>query len=170
LENIGLTPNETRVYLAVLKYGNLSIQEIALKTNIHRTNMYAIIEILIQKQALYYERMGGNKKVVFARGPEKLRDILTKQQRTLKKAGIKFEEVIPELKQMMKNPAPYSFVQCYRGIEGVQRVFLDTVTTPEEVYGFALVGRASLLETAIPEKWVKNVYRTRKVENKVHGN
>jgi hypothetical protein len=123
----------------------------------------------MHKQALYYEHTGSNRKVVCARGPEILRNMLKKQERTLKKASIKFEAVIPELKQMMKNPAPYSFVHCHRGIEGVQRVFLDTVNSSEEVYGFALVGQASLLETAIPKKWVQNVYRRRKVENEVRG-
>ena len=90
-------------------------------------------------------------------------------QRLLKKASIKFEDVIPELKQMMKSPASHSFVHCHLGVGGVKRVFLDTVTAVEDVRGFAQIGRASLLETSIPRNWVKHVYRTRKVENFVYS-
>ncbi|KKT35213.1 MAG: Transcriptional regulator, TrmB [Parcubacteria group bacterium GW2011_GWA2_44_12] len=171
LENIGLTANETRIYLAVLKFGELSVHELALKTNIHRTNLYGTVDSLIQKQALYCEHQGSGRKIIFASDPTKLKEILKKQQRTLKKASIKFEEIIPELKQMMKNPSPYSFAHCYTGIDGVKRVFLDTISgSSEDMHGFAQVGRASMLETAMPENWVKNVYRKRKVERNVAGN
>ena len=49
LREMGLSPNEARVYEALLKTGEASVQTIAIKSKVHRRNVYDAISKLMEK-------------------------------------------------------------------------------------------------------------------------
>ena len=49
LREIGLSVNEARVYEALLELGESSVQDISLKSKVHRRNVYDSINKLIEK-------------------------------------------------------------------------------------------------------------------------
>jgi len=48
-QELGLSPNEARIYEALLELGRSSVAEIAVKTNIHRRNVYDAVNRLVEK-------------------------------------------------------------------------------------------------------------------------
>jgi sugar-specific transcriptional regulator TrmB len=49
LEELGLSKNETKVYLALLELGLSSLKDITSKSGVHRTNVYDSLKRLVKK-------------------------------------------------------------------------------------------------------------------------
>ena len=77
----GLTRNEAKVYLALLKIGSASVNEITRKSGIHRVNAYDVINRLMEK-GLISSTMRANKTYYEAANPEELLKILDKFQKS----------------------------------------------------------------------------------------
>jgi len=48
-QELGLSPNEARIYEALLELGKSTVGKIATKTNIHRRNVYDAVNRLVEK-------------------------------------------------------------------------------------------------------------------------
>lgn len=118
LEQWGLSPKETKIYLAGLELGAVPVQDIAKKTGIERTNVYSILEGLIH-QGLFMETEKSGKKYFIAESPEKL--VLR-----LKEREKEIENVLPELKSIYNLSPQKPKVRFYEGVEGV-RNFIENI-------------------------------------------
>ena len=58
-QEIGLTPNEAKIYQALIEVGETTVGNIAIRGNIHRRNIYDAINRLIEKGLVFQ---------IFARG------------------------------------------------------------------------------------------------------
>ncbi|MFH1211984.1 MAG: helix-turn-helix domain-containing protein, partial [Candidatus Woesearchaeota archaeon] len=54
LREIGLSKNECRVYLSLIKLGSGTVQEISKKSNVHRANVYDVLNKLMEKGLVSY--------------------------------------------------------------------------------------------------------------------
>ena len=61
LKEFGLTENEAEVYIILLRLGYASASEIAEKTQIHRINIYDILERLQERGLVSYSKAGKRK-------------------------------------------------------------------------------------------------------------
>ena len=86
LENLGLTENEAKVYLASLSLGQSTILKISRTAEIKRTTIYSVIESLKQKGLMKIE-IKGWKKLFVAESPEKL-DVMIKNRREELKSSL----------------------------------------------------------------------------------
>ncbi len=115
LLELGLSENESRVYLAALSLGTSTILEIARAAEVKRTTVYSIIESLIQKGLMAIE-VKGLKKEYVAESPEKLEQMVEQHKSVLKRS-------LPELMGLYNLKAGQSLIKYYQGMEGVKAVY-----------------------------------------------
>ena len=165
LTNIGLTNNEAKCYLALLKNSSLTIQELSQKTGIHRVNLYNVIQGLEKKQAVSFEIRDKYRKKIIPNNPRQLLELIRKKQRTLRKAELKFQDILPEFAGLMKQAKESVSIRYFEGLKGAKQVFNDTLTATDDLKGFS---NAEFLNEYIPEEWLDD-YRKRKSESGLTG-
>lgn len=132
LTNLGLSENESKVYLAALVLGASSILGIAKAAEINRTTAYAIIDSL-QKKGLMNIEISGLKKRFIAEDPEKLENILEIKRQQLK-------NVLPDFSALYSRRGGGSTIKYYEGIEAIKSVYdkmLDDLRSKEYYYAIS---------------------------------
>lgn len=115
LIDLGLTENESRVYLAALSLGVSSILRISRVAEVKRTTIYSVIESLKQKGLMSIE-VKGFKKYFVAENPQKL-EVLLEEKRT------RFEDSFPQLQAMYNLRGTENSLKYYEGLESVKNVY-----------------------------------------------
>lgn len=115
LQEIGLSQNETRIYLALCEHGRVTISEAAKQAKIHRSNAYDAMEGLMQHGLASFMNIEGNK-LYQAADPERLRALLREK-------GEKLETIIPNLQLMQDlDKAEENSARILRGMPAARRV------------------------------------------------
>ncbi len=124
LEEVGLTSNESKVYLSLIELGSSSATQIIQKTGLHRAVVYDLLERLIGK-GLVGHAIKGRKKFFEATNPERLKEILQEKEQ-------KLSEILPRLLELSKFQTKLE-VKIYKGKEGIKNVFEDILRSkPKE--------------------------------------
>jgi len=115
LIGLGLTKNEAKVYLALLRLGKATAVEITKQSHVHRVNAYDVLERLQQK-GLIATVFQANKKIYDAANPEQLSTLIKEKQELL-------EQVMPSLQQEFKLKKEKQQVYHFLGVEGVMQAY-----------------------------------------------
>jgi sugar-specific transcriptional regulator TrmB len=128
LEQLGMSDKQARLYLATLEIGSGTVVQISRKAGITRGSTYDILEEMLEKG--FVSKTDKDKHMVFsAIDPEVL---MKRYQDHLRS----FEMSLPELKGLFhKHSRPR--VRYFEGIEGVKRVYEDTLTSTTDILNFA---------------------------------
>jgi len=131
LQKIGLSPGETKVYLALLKLGSVNVAKIKEATQLHRTTIYDFLESLVNKGLVNYVTKDGIK-FFEAAPPGHLQDYLEEKEALLKQA-------LPELAKLQEFEQSPLNVGVYRGKKGFT-TFVSTLLKPDikEFIGFGI--------------------------------
>ncbi len=132
LKQLGLSENETAIYLALLSNGSLSVYEIASKTGIYRPNVYDKLETLLKKGLVSYV-IKNSKKYFIAAEPEKIEEYLNEETDKIKKNKEKLKTILPQLSAMAILPKMPTKVEVFEGKEGLKVFLLDIIRTAKEV-------------------------------------
>lgn len=119
-----LTPKQAKVYLASLELGSASVQAIAEKAQIERTNTYDSIKDLIDKRLMSLTTEG-KKHLFVAESPEVLERIIEEKKAELR-------QLIPELRSIHRTSEVKPRIRFYPGIEGWKTVYADTLNCHEK--------------------------------------
>lgn len=126
LHDIGLSINEARVYEALLNSGESSVQEISLKSKVHRRNVYDSLAKLVEK-GLASEVFVKGEKNFKAINPAKLLELLKEKEERINK-------VLPEMQAKYSFKAEKEEAYFYRGTEGFKVYLQNILETKETVY------------------------------------
>lgn len=138
LQKIGLTEKDADVYLACLELGTQPASVIAKKAGLKRPTTYLILEGLLKK-GLVSEYTGSNVKYFTSVSPEYLLNYVEKQRRELSSHQRELEQYLPQF-QALTNPYSLSpKVRFYEGIEGIERIMNDTLTTKETLRSYSTI-------------------------------
>ena len=99
LEHIGLTHNESIVYLTLIKEGISKSGEILKNSGLNSGKIYEILESL-KKKGLISESVINNIKNYTAAPPSQILEYLNKQKEELEKDEQTIKEAIPELEKI----------------------------------------------------------------------
>ncbi|MBI2548645.1 hypothetical protein HYW21_04815 [Candidatus Woesearchaeota archaeon] len=126
LRDIGLSPNEARVYEALLQLGEASVQTISTKAQVHRRNVYDSLVKLTDKGlvSLAIEKGEGNYR---ATDPQRLLIILKEKEDNLTK-------VLPDLKLRYHTLPQKEQAYIYRGVKGFRNYMQDILDVGEDFY------------------------------------
>jgi len=125
LENLGLTKNESRVYLALIETGPTKAGLLTRKTRIHRRNVYDAIERLIQKGLISYIKEN-NTRIYSAVNPARLLEIIREKEENVKTA-------IPELESKFNAIQTKKETVFFRGKQALKSVFDDQIKEGKEI-------------------------------------
>lgn len=128
LNNIGLTPKESRVYLATLELGPSPASDIALRAKLNRISTYDILKKLIKRGFIStYNRK--SVKYFIATEPDAIRHEVRQKYLDLK-------EALPELRRL-HGTTYIPRIRYYEGREGIKKVYADTLTAKTEILNYA---------------------------------
>jgi sugar-specific transcriptional regulator TrmB len=112
LINIGLTENEAKVYLCLLKKQHFTATEISRCTNVNRSKIYTVLTNLMRK-GLCSEKLGKIRKYE-AVGPKiAFEEIIENQKEKLQKLNDLTETLTPIYKHQINNSSPLHFIQVF---------------------------------------------------------
>lgn len=126
LEEIGLSPNEAKIYEALLVLGPASVPVIASQTSVHKRNIYDAVPRLLRK-GLIYQIAGAKENKYAPVEPEKLKDLIWEKDAKLK-------SILPALEDRFNRRAKNEMVYVYKGVEGFKNYLRDILKTGEDVY------------------------------------
>lgn len=126
LEALGLSPNEAKIYEALVERGESSVSSLAVTAKVHRRNAYDALERLIDKGLCFQIASTGENRYN-AVSPENLRSLVEDRKD-------KLEKILPSLNRKFTSRVPAEEAYIYRGIEGQKNVWRDVLATGENSY------------------------------------
>lgn len=144
-QELGLTPNEAKIYDALLEVEEAGVSDIALKADVNRRNVYDAVSRLIEKQ-LVFQSVAQGDNIYKAVPPSKLLEIIKEKENRLKK-------VLPDLQKKYENKSRSGEIFIYRGLEGFKNYLRDVLHIGGSVYLLA----------------ASNIWFDKKIKNILHG-
>lgn len=126
LEELGLSPNEAKIYEALLDLNEAGVGEISAKANIHRRNCYDAINRLIDK-GLVFPILTKGENLYAPVDPDKLLELIREKENNL-------NSVLPELRRRYENKKIIQEAYIYRGLEGFKNFMRDVLRVGKDVY------------------------------------
>lgn len=126
LKEFGLSDNEVKIYLALIKTGETTAQSIAKNADIPRTTAYHLLEGLIQKGLVSFI-VKESKKYFQATNPKKLVNILDEKKKLM-------QEIIPQLMDISNTIKEKPKVMVYEGVKGIRAVLKDILEEKKIIY------------------------------------
>jgi len=159
LKDIGLSDNETEVYLILLELNQSIASKIAEKTKISRPHVYDSLNKLIEKGMISYVIKDG-KRYFRPTNPNKILDYIKEKEKDLKAKEKEIKKILPDLKKLIKPLGSKPKVEVYEGPEGLKTILNDMVQVGEEILAFNTIGDRIL--EYLPEYVIHRYYAERK--------
>jgi sugar-specific transcriptional regulator TrmB len=131
LLQLGLTDNESAVYLLLLKAPRQTAQQLADQTDVKRTNMYRILDNLLEQELIVRDDSPVSK--FSATEPQQLQKILEQKQLALKQTARSLSAAMPSFRSQYSLSMDKPGVYHMAGHEGIERLLTDMVTSSTEV-------------------------------------
>jgi len=123
LENLGLNPNEAKVYCALIKLGSSLAGRIAEVSKVHRRTVYDVLESLMDKGLVSFI-VKANRKYFEATHPKRLMELLKEKEKEL-------NTFLPELIATQEASKEVPTATIYKGKKGVKNIYEDTIKYKE---------------------------------------
>ncbi len=130
LENIGLSKNESKIYLSLLKTGAAPAGRISETSGVHRTNVYDAMERLITKGLVSYV-LKDDVKVFSASDPKSLLGILKEKAEML-------QSILPNLALNHQLGQMKTKVQTFEGISPFKTLFYDLLRYKKPIFVYGI--------------------------------
>jgi sugar-specific transcriptional regulator TrmB len=132
LQKIGLSDNESHVYLTLLRLGSVPISSLAKQAEIGRTSLYPLVDKLKKMRLLEsYNRFG--KKYVRCTPVEQLQNIMDVQKRELEQTQTLLDSTFPILKAEENKTGLRPKVRFFEDAESLPRIY-DEICMEQDIY------------------------------------
>ena len=139
LEDLGLTKNEIKVYLALLEIGSTGAGPLIKKLHMYRAAVYELLDLLIDKGLVSYV-IKANRKYFEAHDPDRLLEYVNSQRQELQDKEAQLKTLLPELR-LRKKLASTQNGTVYQGKSGLKSIFEDILKEKSEWYVFGASGQ-----------------------------
>ncbi|MFT4303521.1 MAG: TrmB family transcriptional regulator [Candidatus Woesearchaeota archaeon] len=133
LESLGLSRNEAKTYLTLLKLGSVAAGPLIKELGMHRAAVYNLLDILIDKGLVHYV-IQSNRKYFEAETPERLIEIIEQEKQKLNKKEILLKQQIPLLESLRKISKESQEGTIYKGKKGLKSIFEDVLQYPNKEF------------------------------------
>ena len=124
LAKVGLTTQESRTYLALLRMKESQTGALCKETGIASSNIYKVLDGLVKKGLVSY-RLRNNVKIFMASSPEVLNELFVEREKKLDAERKEIGELIKNLKKPEENSESYSNYKYFEGISGVKAMWFE---------------------------------------------
>ncbi len=132
LEKVGLSPNETKVYIAGLTLGSSLANAIAKKAGLKRSLCYHLLNSLLEK-GLANKSGKSYSHHYTMEPPERLKDFIKRKQLELKRTESQIDEISAELESMYAPKLRPASVRFYEDAEGLKSAALESLQSKEKI-------------------------------------
>lgn len=122
LEDIGFTKSEIKVYLALLRLGNVTSGPVIRESCVARSKVYELLERLRDK-GLVTESVEQNTRHFQATDPDRILEFIRQKEERLEQQAKDFEAVLPELRLQQTLATDHQEAKVYVGFEGVKSFY-----------------------------------------------
>lgn len=141
LKQLNFSEKESQVYLALLEVGSAKPNDLAKKTDLNRTTVYDICNVLMQKGLISkYKKRGST--YFNALEPKRLLNYLEREKeekiKEIERQQKKVSEIMPQfisLQDIYSKTRPR--VQFFEGEKGMREAYEDTLTSKEIILAYA---------------------------------
>lgn len=164
LEKIGLTHNESIVYLTLLRLGTSKTGEILKSAGLNSGKIYEILESLKLK-GLTSESIINNVKYFTAAPPAQILEFLEKKKEELKKEETSIKKSLPELEKLRNIVTKETKSATYIGLRGIKTAAdeaLESMNPKEEILS---MGVSELKDKKFNEFW--QGWSQKRIERKI---
>lgn len=126
LQQLGLSPNEAKIYETLLDLNEAGVGEISSQSKVHRRNVYDALRRLIDK-GLVFPILSKGENVYSPVDPDKLLELVREKEAELNK-------ILPELRQKYQQRHNNQEAYIYRGIEGLKNYMRDVLRVGGDNY------------------------------------
>ena len=126
LQELGLSPNESKIYEALLELGESSVSSIATRTNVHRRNVYDAVNRLVEKGVIIPVIESKENRYIPIE-PNKFLEILEEKR-------IQLEKVLPSMQETYAEKSVPEGIYIYKGKEGLKNIARDILRVGETCY------------------------------------
>lgn len=128
LQELGLTNNEAKIYLALLELGSSIAGKISRKTGIHRRTIYDALERLTEKGLVSYI-VKNNRKYFEASDPKQLLTLIEEKKESI-------NTILPKLEQTYNIKKQKQETLFFKGKQGLKSIFEDQLKERKEILIF----------------------------------
>lgn len=156
LEELGLTPKEIKIYLALLELGNASAKEILQKSKSQNSSLHFCLNNLIEKGLIsfIYEGKG---RIYQANDPEQFNRYIEEKQK-------RFQALLPELKSKQYFAKKQESAKIYKGKRGISEIYYQLINLNAKEYN--TFGGGKHCVEKMSDTWWLNLHNKR-LENKL---
>lgn len=126
LEKIGLTRNQSLVYIALLKLGSTTAQKVMSESGLHKSRVYFSLEKL-QEFGIVSSVIKDYKKYFQAVPPQKLISFWNEKKEAL-------DKIIPKLEQLEGMKKEEINASIYKGKEGLKTIHSEMLKEGKDIY------------------------------------
>lgn len=144
LRTLGLTQEETKLYLTLLHHGQLTMLELSRLTEINRTKVYRTAEELCAR-GLAQEVIEENTTRLEAVPADRIAWLLKEQDNQLQELKNSYPQVQQYLNQVMQDQKSSTQVKFYRGQAGIHHMVWNSTKARGELLGYTYRSLASML-------------------------
>lgn len=157
LQILGLTKNESKVYIALVKLKIASVNEISRTTDVPRVNIYDVLESLKEK-GLVASITKSNKKYFEPADPERLKELFEQKQKEIQEIKIIIEELTKEFRRKSSKKE----VALFKGKLGIKSVLKDVLNSKTEIINYGSTGK-------FPETYKEyfDIWEDSRIRNKI---
>ena len=123
LREVGLTENESKVYVALLELGPSLAGQISRRTGLHRRTVYDVTEMLIKKGLIGYI-LRNNRRLFQASDPSRFLEMVKEKENIL-------IPVVENLSKKYTKTKEKEETNFYKGKDGLKTVFEDQLKSKE---------------------------------------
>ncbi len=162
LEQIGLSKNETKTYLALLKLGSVPAGPLIKALGMHRAAVYNLLDILIDKGLIHYV-VQANRRYFEAQEPNRLLELIKSKKQKLQQQETQLKEIIPTLTRQRKLNSETQEGTIYKGKKGLKSVFEDILNYPK--IEFMVMGASGRFKEIFNAYFIH--WHTRRIKSKI---
>jgi sugar-specific transcriptional regulator TrmB len=151
LGKIGFTPNETKVYLALIDLGTALAGNVAKKAGLHRRQTYDALHRLIGKGLASYTIKSG-KKHFRPVDPERIIEIARDHEREI-------QSILPEIVAKFKKSESKVHAEIYESTEGLKSVMEMILKEKKEWFTMGSTGKGPIVLPYYLEQFAKKRVR-----------
>ncbi len=158
LESIGLTQNESKIYLALIELGSSTTGEIIKKSAFKSGRIYEILESLKEK-GLISETIVDGTRIFTASSPKELLQFNDKKKKEILENEKKIKELIPVLNEIRNQTLQEPRTMVYTGFKGFQTAVheaTETLKKGDEVLTFGIRSEKSEKINLFWQNWTRN--------------
>lgn len=126
LEKIGLTPGESKIYLALLDLGQATTGPIVDKSGVSTSKTYKILKRL-ERKGLVSHIIKKNVLHWSSASPKRIIELLEEEEKAVEDRKKEAENILPELMKKVKALKAKQQAEVYMGIKGMITVFNDEI-------------------------------------------